>query len=353
MRTELVVLATLSALLSGCADDGHRATGAPDAAVPVRVTTAELEAVPMLVTASGSTEAVRRVAPGTKIQGRIVEVAVREGEPVSRGQLLARLESRDLEAAVRQAEAAIAMARAELENARTQEERMRGLHSRGSVTEKGLEDATAALEVRRAALEQALANREAAAVELGYARIISPLDGWVVVRRVEAGDQASPGSPMFEIEDTSRIRVTVRVAESDVVLLEPGDAATVRVLERELPAAVARIVPAGDPQSRTFAVQLLLDNPDGQLKSGMFARAGFVVGERQVLRLPRAAVLRRGQLDGVFVVGDDSRARLRWVRLGPASEDRVEILSGLEPGERVVIEPPAALEDGSLLEVGT
>lgn len=351
MRNETVLLAAVLLLLPACAGEDRPSSEDPGPPVAVRVVTAELEAVPTAVTATGSTEAVRRTAPGTKILGRVDEVAVREGERVRQGQLLARLESRDLEAAVRQAEAAISMAEAELENARSQESRMRGLHSRGSATEKSLEDASAALAVRESALEHARANLEAAKVPLSYARIASPLDGWVVERRVEAGDLASPGVPLFVVEDLSRIKVTVRVPESGVVQLAPGGAATVTLLGRDLPASIARIVPAGDPASRTFEVQLLLDNPEGDIKSGMFARTSFVVGERETLCVPQDAVFRRGQLDGVFVVDDEGRARLRWVRLGPLWQGCLEVLSGLEPAERVVVDPPADLQDGAPVEV--
>jgi RND family efflux transporter MFP subunit len=296
-------------------------------------------------------EPIRRVEPGTKILGRIDQVLVREGERVERGQLLARLESRDLQAAVAQAEAAVAMAAAELHNARVQHRRMVDLHGRGSVTDKNLEDAVAAFEVRRASQDQAEANLAAARVPLSYAEIRSPLAGWVVEKHVEAGDMAAPGVPFFAIEDLSRVRVAVQVPEAEVVDLAEGAAATVEILGREQQAEIDRIVPAGDPRSRTFAVQLLLDNPDGNLKSGMFARVGFAGGERQALRVPATAVVERGQLTGLFVVDEGRAARLRWIKTGRRDEGEVEVLSGLQPGESYVLEPPPGLTDGAAVEV--
>ncbi len=362
---ELLTLLLLTSILAAC---GGGETPPPVAQsssaepIAVRVATAAVETVPFQTRASGSVEPIRRVMPGTKILGRVESVLVREGDRVVRGQLLARLESRDLEAAVAQASAALAMAEAQHENARVQHERMRDLHGRGSVTDKALEDATTGFQVAGAAVAQAEANLAAARVHLGYAEVKSPFAGWVVAKQVEAGDMTAPGAPMFTVEDVSKVKIEVSVPEAEVVALAEGGAARVEILDRRLAATIDRIVPAGDPASRTFSVQLLLDNsggapPEGEpwiLKSGMFARVGFEHGERQVLRVPASAVVRRGQLEGLFVV-DGETARLRWIKTGrpsgEAGDERIEVLSGLEEGERYVVAPPPGLADGSPVEV--
>ncbi len=357
MRTRWLPFLTLITLTLGACgrtEVPERSTSETTEAVRVRLATAARETVPLVTQASGSVEPARRISPGTKILGRIDRVLVREGDRVERGQLLASIESRDLGAAVAQAEAALAMAQAQLENARVQHERMHDLHGRGSVTDKSLEDATTGFHVARAAVTQAEANVTAARVHLGYAEIRSPLTGWVVAKKIEAGDMTTPGAPLFTLEDLSRVKIVVNVPEAEVVSLEPGGAARVEITGRALDAVIDRIVPAGDPASRTFSVQLLLDNQDGALKSGMFARVSFEHGEGQVLRVPASALVHRGQLEGLFVVSGDGKARLRWIKTGRASskaEDaRVEILSGLEVGERYVVEPPAGLVDGTLVD---
>ncbi len=352
--------ALLALILAACGggEPAETAAAPRDAgAVRVDVATAAVETVPVQTQASGSVQPIRRVMPGTKILGRIEAVPVREGDRVARGQLLAKLESRDLEAARAQAEAAVAMAGAQLENARVQHERMRDLHGRGSVTDKALEDATTGFQVARAAVAQAEANLAAARVHLGYAEVRSPLAGWVVDKRVEAGDMTSPGAPMFTVEDLSQVKIEVNVPETEVVGLAEGGQARVEVSGRRIEASVDRIAPAGDPASRTFSVQLLLDNPDGALRSGMFARVSFEHGERPVLRVPATAVVRRGQLEGLFVVSDDGEAgavaRLRWIKTGRTAGQgdavHVEVLSGLDPGERYVVSPPPGLTDGAAI----
>lgn len=317
-------------------------------AVSAQIATAEARDVTDRILATGSVEPWLQVSPGTKIMGRIEEVRVHEGQRVRRSQVLAVLENRDLVASVEQANAAVTMAEARLQNARAQHDRIVSLHERGSATDKSLEDAVAGLRVAEAGLEQAHANVTAAQVMLEYAEIRAPIDGWVIRKMAEVGDMASPGMPLFVLEGLSRIKVAVAVAEADVVGMEPGDPATVRIgaLDRDVEARIDRIVPSADPGSRTFQVKVVIDNPDGSIRSGMFARVRFARGTRSALLVPDSAVVRRGQLRGVFVV-EDGVARIRWLKLGGGVGEDVEVLSGLEPGERYLVSPPAGLVDGT------
>lgn len=348
-------LLILSLLATACGGDRHDsqqpAGGAPLSAPTAR---ARLSTEPVLTETTGSVEPWRRVSPGTKLLGRITEAPVRVGDRVRSGQLLARLEREDLEAAVRQAEAALAMAEAEMDNAEAHFRRIVDLHERGSVTDKNLEDATAARRRGAAAVEQARANLSAAEVMLGYAEVPSPIDGWITAKHVEAGDMAAPGAPLFTVSDLSRVKIRLQVPETEVVGLERDAPVRVSVdaLGRSWEATVDRINPSGDTASRTYRVELSLPNPEGDLKSGMFARAWLPRGEREVLRVPATAIVRRGQLEGLFVVGDDGVARLRWVRSGSHQDAGVEILSGLEAGETYVPDPPAGLTDGRRIEDG-
>lgn len=340
------------ALMLGSACGGGEPADTPRPAresVSALTAVAETSAVSDPAVLTGTVEARAEVFPGTKIMGRIESVLVDVGQRVRRGELLATLEKRDLEAAVDQAHAGIAMAEAQLTNAKTHYERIVDLHSRGSVTSKNLEDATAGYRVAQAALEQARSALAAAQVNLAYAEIRSPLDGYVTQKMVEAGDVARPGMPFFKLEDLAKVKVTVQVPESDIVELSEGDTAVIRVdaLGREFDSVIDRIVPSGETASRTYEVQMVVDNGEAHLKPGMFARALLGQRERQVLTVPVSALVERGQLDGVFVVDDDGVARIRWVRLGPVTGTRVEILSGIEPGERFVVQPPPGLVDGT------
>ena len=348
-----LALTLVLGLAAGCGNAEPPAADRTEAS-PVAVTTraAAYRQMSEPVRATAAVEPSRRVMPGTKILGRVDAVPVAEGQRVKAGQVLARLERRDLQAAVDQAKAAVTAAEAQLENARAQHARMVELQARGSATTKNLEDATTGFRMAQAGVEQAKANLAAAQVNLGYARVTSPLDGWLVSKGIEAGDMVSPGRPLFTVEDLDPVKVVAEVPENEVSGLAAGDSAVVEVsaVAFRQEGAISRIAPAGDARSRTFRCEVVLPNPKGVLKSGMFARVAFTpkTGEttRDALLVPASAIVHRGQLTGVFVV-EDSRARLRWVRTGAASGDEIEVLSGLDPGDRFAVEVPAGLVDGA------
>ncbi len=338
----------LALVLTGC---GRRAAAPPSGAAPtaVQIAVAAVAAAPEFVTATGAVEPILQASPGTKIMGRVDQVMAQMGDQVRKGQTLALLDDRDLQAGVGQAEAGLKMAEANLGNAEAMHRRMVMLHERGSATDKNLEDAATGLHLAEAGLDQARANLAAAQVMLGYAEIKSPLSGFVTAKRIEVGDMAAPGAPLFTVEDLSRAKIVAEVPEASVVGMKAGQPAKVRVdvLDADFDATVDRVVPAGDPMSRTFRVELLLANPQGRLKSGMFARVRFERGVRQALLAPKTALVRRGELRGLFVVGADGAAQLRWVRLGRETDDQVEVISGLTAGERFIPAPPPGLADGA------
>lgn len=351
----LAPLALLSLVACGGPDEPPAEVQQEAEPVAVTVQTAAYGSVGDEMIATGGVEASRRAMPGTKIMGRVDRVPVEEGQRVGSGALLAALERRDLEAAVRQAEAAVASAEAQLANAKAQYARIQELEAKGSATRKNLEDATSAFQMSEAGVAQAEANLEAARVTLTYAVVRSPFDGWVVTKRVEGGDMVQPGAPLFVVEDLDPVKVVAQIPETEVSRFAPGDQVTVEVASvgAHTVGEIARLVPSGDPRSRTFQVDILLDNPDGVLKSGMFARVVLAEkGTRKGLFVPLSAVVSRGQLSGLFVVdesGDSARARLRWVRLGGERGDAVEVISGLAEGERYVLDPPTGLVDGTPL----
>lgn len=352
----LALLLSLAGGLVACAAE-------PDSAISPRaeretppiaaaVLTARREKQPAMLEASASLTALRRVSPGSKILGRIDRLAAREGDPVEPGELLARLESRDLEAAVAQAQAAVAMAEAQHDNAAAMARRMRELEGRGSATVKNREDAVAGELVAAAAVAQARANLAAARVTLSYAEVRSPVAGWVVRKMAEAGDMAMPGQPLFVIEDLSAVEARAEIPESSVAGLAPGAPATVTVaaLGRTYETTLDRLIPAADAGSRSFEARFRLPNADQALKSGLFARVALPLpASREALWIPATAVRQRGQLQSVLVVRN-GRALLRFVQAGPSDGRRIEILSGLEDGEAFLENPPPGAGDGTAIE---
>jgi RND family efflux transporter MFP subunit len=182
------------------------------------------------------------------------------------------------------------------------------------------------------------AGKQAALAQLSYTVVTAPFDGVITEKKIEVGELASPGQVLLKIEDPRRLRLEATVAERDLKAVSRGDrlAVVIDALDaRALSGTVAQVLPTGDPATHTFLVKIDLPPTPG-LKSGMFGRVQLDTGSSETLVVPKAARVERGALTGVFVVGPDMIARLRWVKVGRSVGDGVEILSGLNPGERVL-----------------
>lgn len=344
------------ALLTGCG--GHESAENEQAAAPVAVQLApvRLEQVPVTVTAVGTTEPYARATPGTRLLGRVLQVNVQEGQRVAEGAVLVRIEGADLDARRQQAASALQEVQAVLVNAENNLRRVRNLYEERAVPKQSLDAAETEHRRAEAAVAAAQGGLQEVDANLGYSTIRSPLSGVVVRKFVQPGDMAQPGAPLFTVEQQDPMQVTVEIGERDLPYIQVQ--APVHVEVEALGGAgksgwmgrVEAIVPSVDPTSRTFQVKVLVDNPEGTLHSGMFARVGFQKGERPGLLVPEAAVVRRGQLEGVFVVRA-GQARLRWVRLGRAFGGQREVIAGLEAGELVVASGVERLRDGAAVEV--
>jgi RND family efflux transporter MFP subunit len=250
--------------------------------------------------------------------------------------------------------------------ARTNHERMQQLLSAGAATQQTYDDAEArdqstsaghglALAHVRGAtarIDEARAALEGAQASLGYTRIVAPFSGRVIDRRVDPGTQAAPGIPLLVIEQAGALRVEAAIDESQAGNLEVGQTAhvTLEALGHDVQGRITEVVPTVDPTSRAFTIKVELPPAlEAKLRPGMFARVRFPVGVDDRLMVPAAAISLLGDLERLFVV-QNGRADLRLVTLGQRQGDRVEVLSGLDPGEFVVSSPPADLRDGARVE---
>jgi multidrug efflux pump subunit AcrA (membrane-fusion protein) len=303
----------------------------------------------------------------------IVDVRVRAGDRVRRGDVLVTLDARDLRAndaraqaatvsaaeSVRAAEADIRASQSAVQLARLTHERIATLQARRSATTAELDQAVAALsaaEAQQTAAQARLAAATAggdaakaaalaAAVTVTYATLTAPFDGIVVERSAEPGSMAAPGSPLLTLEDPTTYRLEVRLDERRASVVSPGGDALIQLDGRDA-SITGRIVEIArvDATSHSFLVKI--DLPAGStVRSGQFGRATFSGPQRQAVTVPSSALVRRGQLTFVFVVDSDQRARLRPVSTGSTAGERTEVLAGLRQGDHVVIAPSPALRD--------
>jgi RND family efflux transporter MFP subunit len=350
-----VFSAVLTLWFSGCSSGRVAENKKPEVISNVAVIVAQKTMIPDWLEAVGTVQAAQKSAVASQIMGNIVQISAHEGDRVQAGQVLATIDDTEPRAAVAQAAAALAAAKNEvaladsdLSLAASTLARYQQLFDKKSVSPQEFDEiktryasASARSDLARAEQDRASAALTQAETSLSYTRVRAPFSGLITQKLADVGTLATPGTPLFTIEDTRHYRLEANVDETDIALARLGE--QVPVLVDSLgPAAlhgkVVQIVPAADPSSRSFVVKIELPS-DARLRAGLFGRAHFPRGSRQALLIPRAATVQRGQLQGVYVVGQDGIASLRYITVGAPVNDQVEVLAGLQSGEKLIAAP--------------
>ena len=334
----------LAGLLAACGE--APAPKAPaQAAVAVKTAAVELRDIELTTSAEAVVEAVRQSTVSAQIAGRIVDLRFDVGDYVKQGEVIARIDERAVAQAAEASEAQVREAQAALANARANYERSRQLLAQKFISQAALDQAEAAYKAAQARVSALIAGAGAAATERSFATIVAPYSGVVSARHVELGEMATPGRPLMTGFDPSTLRVVATVPQAQVAAIRALGKAKIEVpsLGRGVNVNKMTLVPAADPRTHTTRIRLDLPADVRGVVPGIYARAHFVVGTAPKLLVPRAAVVRRSEVTAVYVVDEQGRARLRQVRLGEAGDEAsIEVLAGLQPGERVALEPVKA-----------
>lgn len=323
--------------------------GEPGAVVPprepVQVETSAAMRGPSVAIHPATVSSTDEVDVATRISGTVLRVRVDVGSRVARGDTLVEVDATDVKARVESAEAAVRQARKYFQ-------RIRNLEADGAATEQELDDARARLERAEAALREVRAQRE-------YVVLRAPFPGTVTTRMADPGDLAVPGRPVLGLVRPESLEITAHLPGEVGKSVRQGDRFRVRDPETGTArdARVTRVSPARDRGSRRIRIELsFVEDGNGTagepgLVPGAFARLEREDPETRTLWIPRDAVVRRGQLTGIYAVVRDS-LDLRWVRLGMHRGDAVEVLAGLESGDRVVRDPRPEFADGVPVQSG-
>lgn len=310
--------------------------------VPTAVLTTAPEQAGFVLT--GALQALRQSTVAAQTAGNVLELAVKAGDRVRTGQMLARIDERSAAAGLAAADAGVAQADALLANARTQAERTRELKRQGFVSQAALDAAETQLRAAQAGQDQARAARSQAALARGFASVTAPFDAVVLATHVEAGDLAAPGRALVTLYAPGRLRAVAQVPSTRSALARAATRVEVQLPDGRWVTPVARTeLPSADPVSQTVEWRLDLAPEQaaafapGQSVQVRFAGAAPVGAPVRPL-LPASAVLQRGELSAVYVV-QDGRFVLRPVRLGAVQGDSgVEVLAGLKAGERYAVD---------------
>lgn len=308
---------------------------------PVEVVTVARGTLARTTTVAGQLEPLRSVGVNAQLSGALLSVSVEEGNSVREGQVLAKVDARELEAQVKSAEAA-------LELAESAAKRSDELWRQRIITAPEYERDRAALASAQATLDQ-LRTR------LGYAVIRSPISGVVTEKRLQAGDIVSPQTRLFSVADMSMLVSRVMVSELEVPLLRPGAVVDVSVdalSGARVPGRIRRIFPSADSATRLVPVEVALSGSAlNQLRPGYTIRATFRLGARDdAMLIPTRAVMGPAGARSVVVVRQGKGER-RAVRVGSDIDGQTEVFEGLALGDTVVVAGQALLRDGAAVRV--
>lgn len=358
--------ASPGAAKGGMAKGGPGAFGQPP--MTVELTKATRTSIQEYVEVVGSLVGAATVDIVPRAQGRLQSLSVRIGDPVTRGQVLAKVEDQELREQLRQAEASFEVARAtirqreaDLSFAKTNLDRNKSLFDRQLLPRQSLDDAEARyqasqaqLDLAQAQLAQASSRRDELRINLANTTVNSPVTGFVARRLVDPGAVVTQNVIILSVVDISTVRLVVNLVERDLRKVDVGAVGTVGVDAypgETFTGRVARVAPVLDPATRTAEMEIEIPNGSGRLKPGMYARVRLVsTSKADALVVPKAAVVDSQGRKGVFMV-QNNQAVFREVKLGLEEPNRFEVTDGLKEGDAVVTTGASALRDGARVQL--
>ena len=366
------LLAVSGVMIAGCHCGESGATPGTVRTMQARVVESQVQRVPVSLRSTGTVHARETAVVSAQVMGRIQQVLVHEGDSVRAGQTLVVLDDAALRSKVEQAQAGVKAAQNVQAAAQTNAalaastlNRYKQLESEKSVSPQEMDEvsrraegAAASVDAMRAQTDAARAQEDGARTMMSYTRLVAPFAGVVTARLADPGTMAAPGVPLLQVDRAGVLQLDANVDESAIGAIHKGMRVQVAVdggasttgVRTNLAGAVAEIVPVADPSSHSFLVKIDLPS-SSQIRAGMYGTAEFANGARQAILIPSSAVVARGSLNCVYVLDDQGIAQLRYITLGAAQGNLVEVLSGVTSGEKLVDSPSDRNLAGKRIEV--
>lgn len=354
LYTSLFFTAVLGLISCGNSSEEKPIDNTPPVSVTVSSVAAENN-TPFL-TASGKIEAANSASLSTRMMGFVDKVHVNVGDEVSKGQLLVSINNSDLSAKQAQTTAGITEAQAAFNNSEKDYKRFQNLFADKSASQKELDDQFARYEMAKARLEGAKQMRNEVQSQFAYVNLRAPFSGVVTSKFIEAGDMANPGIPLISVEGPGNFEVTASVPESEISKIKSGTEVEILIksLNQKLPGTVTEVSTSARNTGGQYLVKVVLDKTDATILSGMYATVQFPIERKTdgtIILVPKTALVKRGQLMGVYTVSQSNTAILRWLRLGRYFGDKVEVLSGLTADEEYITSAEGKLYNGAKLTI--
>jgi RND family efflux transporter MFP subunit len=328
-------------------------------AITVKVNVVSDNNTNRFVTASGKIEAKNSATLSTRMMGYVNKVHVQVGQKVAAGQLLVSINNTDLQAKRAQVDASILQATAGFSNAKKDYDRFVSLFKQQSASQKELDDMTARYEMAKAGLEGAKQMRNEVMAQFSYSNITAPFSGVVTNTFIKQGDMANPGMPLVSVEGATKMQVMAMVSENDIAAIKKGMpvGVLVKTSNEKLKGKVSEVSISASNTGGQYLVKVDLDKTDATVLSGMFVNVQFPIENKvntsksEVLLVPESALVKQGQLTGIYTVETENVAILRWLRIGKSFGEKVEVLSGLSANERYIISADGKLYNGAFVSV--
>ncbi|MEH6748030.1 MAG: efflux RND transporter periplasmic adaptor subunit [Maribacter arcticus] len=349
-----IITAILGAtiLISSCGSEDKKAVIDNSPTLTVKVKTVSEDNSNPFLSVSGKIEAVKSANISTRMMGYVDKIYVGVGDKVRDGQLLMSVNNADVSAQLAQVNAGITEAEAAYKNAEKDYNRFTTLFQENSASQKELDDITANYNMAKARLESAKQVRNGVNAQMGYANIRAPFDGVVTNKFIDAGDMANPGMPLLEVESPSKYQVLAMVPESEILGVKNDSEVTVQIkaMNKNIKGKVTEVSTSSKNTGGQYLVKVILDKTDAQILSGMYATVQFPVARKtttSAIMIPIEAIVKNGQLTGIYTVSQSNTALLRWLRLGRTFGDQVEVLSGLSADEQYIVSAEGKLFNGA------
>jgi RND family efflux transporter MFP subunit len=318
------------------------------------VTTETLSTGPLI---SGTLMADREATVRAEVSGSILEVTAREGQPIRRGQLLARIEDQALSDAVSSAQSAVRFAEQALELAEREAKRSEALVQGGAIAERELDNARNTVTAAQAQLDDARSRLASARKQLDHLTVRAPIDGVVAARPANAGDVVSPGTELYRIIDPRSMRLDAAVPSEALSAVKIGLPVAFQVRgypEQTFQGRIERISPAADPVTRQVSIFVTIPNTAGRLVAGLFAEGRVAQESRHTLVVPLSAVNTDDPASPWVLRVSNGKTERVPVTLGLRDDqtERVEITAGVRAGDHLLVGPAQAITPGTPLHIG-
>lgn len=344
MKKILLTMTLIMLISTGCAK--HEKSSELPVISGLKIETISKKTVDRFYTTSATVKAKTNSVVSSMIMGKVTSLAVQEGDKVTKGQLLLTIDAQDtaqkaLEASagIQAAQKAADAAAQSMKMADRTYQRYKNLYDEKVITKQEFDQYStqknvAMLEYQRtqAGVQQARAGLSEVRVYQSYARVAAPISGIITQKNIDFGSTAVQGQPLLTIESPSNMEIVANIDESYLHKVKVGQTVELKIAEKNLKRKITKIVPSVDPSTRTFKAKIDIAG----LTGGQFAQINIPVSKKEAILLPQAAVVQKGELTGVYVVDENKIISYRLVKTGKTFENKIEILSGLSDGEKVI-----------------